>query len=241
MKPLLTLSDLSCTGLPDEWLSLKGISLSLCAGEFISIFCPSKRKNPLFSLIKGDFMPDSGRISYPNEPDTPIHLGHLCLDEELFSWSSTFSNRPPRLSNPELSFLLEHYKEHCQTTSAKKNICYCSQIYQLLLTLSQIPDLLLLEDLQANLQAHCEPCLLDELYRLKQNCTLSCLLLTSCPQTALLLSDFIYLLNPHTGHIFVQLQPCPYYTQLLPSQKLQVSDFMVYLKILENEISKNCQ
>lgn len=193
MRSLLTLSQLSFRGLSDEWLPLENISLCVHTGKFVSIYCPSPKKNPLFPLIKGDFTPDSGSISYPNEPEFPIHIGHLCLEDTLFSLSSTFSNRPERLSNPDLTFSLEHYR----TAHAHPNQCTsdCDTLRRLLLTLSQMFDLLLLEDTQAILRTDGEWC------QLRQNRALSCLLLTSCFETACFFSDSVYILNPDTGQI----------------------------------------
>lgn len=231
MKPLLEVSDLSYVSMSENILSLNHISFSIYSGEFVSIFCPTPLENPLFSLLKGNTISE-----YSSDTSIPLNLGHLLLKNDGFIWDTTFLSENAPILPDKMKFLNHHYQVNCDSWQHPISSRYCSKMQRLILTLSTIPDLLLLENITNTEDDNLDISFLDELYELQQTQSLSILLLTSSKEAAILLSNFIYMLNPKTGTITSSLLPFPYHLDLLPSQKKKTSDYFLYFNQLEKEL-----
>ncbi len=78
---------------PSGTEALRGVSLTIAAGDFITLLGPSGcGKSTLLRLLAGLDRPDHGRLSWQGEAPAPGEIGFVFQDPTLLPWASAAEN-----------------------------------------------------------------------------------------------------------------------------------------------------
>ncbi|NLW70427.1 MAG: ABC transporter ATP-binding protein [Eubacteriaceae bacterium] len=156
MKPLVELVDIKKTYQTkyEETEAIKGFSLNIVRGDFISIVGPSGcGKSTVLSIIAGLTEPSGGSVKFLNDS---ITIGYMPQKDELFSWRSIYKNAVLGLEiqhklTPEHLIYVEYLMKAYGLQEFKN--AYPSQLSggmrqraALIRTLALKPDILLLDE-----------------------------------------------------------------------------------------------
>src|SRR5437899_801822 len=194
-------------------LALSGISLSLAAGELVSLIGPSGcGKSTLLRLIAGLDSPDSGELLIGSEPitDPSAERGLVFQDPNLFPWLTVRRNiqaglvargvlREKRKEVDEFMRLVgletfgNVYPHHLSGGMAQR--------VALARALINHPKLLLLDEPLGALDAFTRMRMQDEVLRLWENRRTTMFLVTHDIDEAIYMSDRIIIMTPPPGRI----------------------------------------
>ncbi|HSG94880.1 MAG TPA: ATP-binding cassette domain-containing protein, partial [Afifellaceae bacterium] len=91
-KPLLSLHDIDKT-FPNGRVALRGLSLSVAEGDFVSLLGPSGcGKTTALRIVAGLTDASGGRVEWAGDPPSAGEIGFVFQDPTLMSWATCFEN-----------------------------------------------------------------------------------------------------------------------------------------------------
>ena len=190
---------------------LKGISFEVREGEFVSVVGPSGcGKTTLLRLVGGLEAPSSGRITIDGKsPDPSLHrLGFVFQEDSLFPWRTVWENvrfgREVRgmEGEREVGELLERMGlrgfECCYPHQLSGGM---KQRVAIARALAVDPDLLLMDEPFANLDAQTRWILHQDLTRIWEEVRKTILFVTHNVEEALYLSDRVLVLTSRPARV----------------------------------------
>jgi NitT/TauT family transport system ATP-binding protein len=196
-------------------LALDGLDFTLRQGEFVSVLGPSGcGKSSLLRLVTGLVKPSSGNITLAGAPVTGPRpdVGIVFQQPTLLPWRNVLSNvlvpiraqgRDIRASQPRAEALLglvglgafaRHYPHELSGGMQQRVGIARGLVHD--------PQLLLMDEPFAALDAMTREMMMDELQRIWLQTTKSVLFITHSIPEAIYLSDRILVLGPRPGRVF---------------------------------------
>ena len=190
---------------------LRGISLEIKEGEFVSVVGPSGcGKTTLLRLVGGLEKPSSGKIIIDGKPPNPsLHrLGFVFQEDSLFPWRTVWENikfgREVRGMEGE-----ERVKELVEMVGLRGfENCYPHQLsggmkqrVAIARALAVDPDLLLMDEPFANLDAQTRWILHQDLTKIWEEVRKTILFVTHNVEEAVYLSDRVIVLTSRPARI----------------------------------------
>jgi ABC-type nitrate/sulfonate/bicarbonate transport system ATPase subunit len=194
-------------------VAMNGVSLSVAAGEFVSIVGPSGcGKSTLLRLIAGLDKPDSGELRVGPEPITgpSAERGLVFQDPNLFPWLTVGRNIQAGLVARGVLREKRHEVGEFMRLVGLENFANAfphhlsggmAQRVALARALINHPKVLLLDEPLGALDAFTRMRLQDEVLRLWQSRRTTTLLVTHDIDEAIYMSDRIVLMTPSPGRI----------------------------------------
>ncbi len=190
---------------------LKGISFEVKTGEFVSVVGPSGcGKTTLLRVVGGLESPSSGRVTIDGKsPDPSLHrLGFVFQEDSLFPWRTVWENvrfgREVRGMEGEevVRELLERMGlrgfEHCYPHQLSGGM---KQRVAIARALAVDPDLLLMDEPFANLDAQTRWILHQDLTRIWEEVRKTILFVTHNVEEAVYLSDRVLVLTVRPARV----------------------------------------
>jgi ABC-type nitrate/sulfonate/bicarbonate transport system ATPase subunit len=193
--------------------ALEGVSLSVAAGELVSIVGPSGcGKSTLLRLVAGLETPTAGQLRVGNEPIAGPHAqrGLVFQDPNLFPWLTVRRNIQSGLVARHLLREKRHEVEEYLRLVGLEKFAEAfphhlsggmAQRAALARALINHPKVLLLDEPLGALDAFTRMRLQDEVLRIWQSRRTTMLLVTHDIEEAVYMSDRIVIMTPHPGRI----------------------------------------
>lgn len=240
MEPVLSINNLSYSyHTPEgEIIALKGITLDLMPGEFISIVGPSGcGKTTLLSLITGLLNPEFGKISINGNHS----IGYMLQRDSLLEWRTVYNNillglEIQNKKNPETLKLVDRLirdygLENFQNSRPSQLSGGMRQRAALIRTLALKPDILLLDEPFSALDYQTRLEVSDDIGRIIRNEKKAAILVTHDISEAIAMGDKVVILSKRPAtikkimHIKVSIENrTPFNTRSAPEFKELFND-----------------
>jgi ABC-type nitrate/sulfonate/bicarbonate transport system ATPase subunit len=200
-------------GVESRTLALGGVSLSVAAGELVSVVGPSGcGKSTLLRLIAGLDKPNCGELQVGNEPITgpSAERGLVFQDPTLFPWLTVRRNIQAGLVARSVLHLKRHEVDEYTRLVGLDGFANAyphhlsggmAQRAALARALINHPKILLLDEPLGALDAFTRMRMQDEVLRLWQSRRTTMLLVTHDIDEAIYMSDRILIMTPRPGRI----------------------------------------
>ncbi|MFQ6755081.1 ABC transporter ATP-binding protein [Cereibacter sphaeroides] len=198
-----------------EVSALEEVSLSLGRDEVVVVLGPSGcGKTTLLRLVAGLIAPDAGRVTVEGAPPRPGEKTALVFQSfRLIPWKSARENVAfalPRLSRAEARQRADRYLELVGLSRFAKS--WPAQLsggmrqrLALARALAAEPEILLMDEPFASLDAQARELMQVELMRLLERRPATVLFVTHSVDEALILADRILLMSPRPGRVVEQV------------------------------------
>jgi NitT/TauT family transport system ATP-binding protein len=201
-------------GFDGETEALKDISLSVAAGEFVSIIGPSGcGKSTLLSLISGIVPPTEGSVLVDSLPVTGLSpkVGYMLQQDYLFEWRTILENTilgaeiqglPKRQSRERAIGLLERYGLGQFLHHLPRQLSGgMRQRVALARTLCTEPDVVLLDEPFSALDAQTRLALADEITEILRREAKTVILVTHDIGEAISMAERVVVMSRRPGRI----------------------------------------
>lgn len=196
-------------------IALEETSLSIHSGEFVSLVGPSGcGKSTFLRLVAGLLRPSTGKISI--KADSERAMAMVFQDYSIFPWKTVRQNIrfgldvsgvDRRTSNARVDSLLErlHLSEW---SDAYPNVLSggMKQRVAIARALAVEPEIILMDEPFAAVDAHLREELQEELLNLWQQDSRTVLFVTHSLSEAVLLSDRIIVMGAHPGRVIADIE-----------------------------------
>ncbi|WP_018633976.1 ABC transporter ATP-binding protein [Neomegalonema perideroedes] len=196
--------------------ALAEISLEIAAEEFVVFLGPSGcGKTTLLSLAAGLIAPSSGRVELAGAPPVPGRRSAMVFQSfRLLAWKTARENVAfalPHLPAAERRARADRYLELVGLTRAAESYPRAlsggmKQRLALARALAAEPEVLLMDEPFASLDAQARELMQQEVLRLTERRPMTVLFVTHSVDEALFLADRIILLSPRPGRVAEEIR-----------------------------------
>ena len=242
MNPIVSLEDVSLRyhSIGGETSAVSHLSLSVQAGEFISIVGPSGcGKSTILSMLAGQLAPSEGSIYIGGT------IGYMLQKDYLLQWRSIRSNAllgleiQKKLTPENIAYvdtLLTQYGLGDFKNSLPNQLSGgMRQRAALIRTLAVRPDILLLDEPFSALDYQTRLSVSNDIGSIIQKEKKTAILVTHDLAEAVSLADRIIILTERPGRIH-RIIPVAFPEQLTPMERRDHADFKTYFNLIWKEL-----
>ncbi len=209
----------------DSVIALEDVSLTVEAGEFVSIIGPSGcGKSTLLYMIAGLLMPSSGRILVGGEPVTrpDPRIGIVFQEFRIFPWRTALQNVMFGLETRKIGNGTERARtarkylhmvglEGADHRLPKELSGGMKQRVAIAQTLACDPELVLMDEPLGSVDSLTRETLQDEVLRIWQESGKTILLVTHSIEEAIYIGERVIVMSPRPGRIIREFEvPLPF-------------------------------